>query len=105
VEPESGVIIRGQEQPNRRFVYNGTEVPTTVGTIGYTPETVAANVREYKDKAASLKMLRSTGPVALGVIGALLLIGGVLLLVRGSRRDDDDSQLRRRHRAPVDSQA
>lgn len=87
IEPETGAVIRGQEEQDRRFVYQGQAKPLLVGTIGYTPETVAANVKIQKDNSSGLHLLRVTLPLV-GVIGGLVLLvaGAWLVFLTGTGR-------------------
>jgi Porin PorA len=81
VEPETGVIIRGQEEQDTVLVYQGDEVATiTSGTIRYTDEQVQANVDEYRPLASQLNLVGTVLPLVLGVLGVIGLIAGVLLL-------------------------
>jgi hypothetical protein len=100
VEPNTGVIIKGQEQQNRRFEAAGLPpVPITVGTIGYSDETVAANVDDWGTKSQLLKALRTTIPVV-GIIVGIVLIGlGALLLFRRGR--DETPVTTRREPVPA----
>ena len=81
VEPETGVIIRGQEEQDTVLVYQGEEIATiTDGTIAYTDEQVQANVDEYRSLASQLNLVGSVLPLVLGILGVIGLIAGVLLL-------------------------
>lgn len=87
VEPETGVIIRGQEQQHVVGDYQGQEVATlTDVTIGYDNPTITDNVDTYKSKATMLKAVRVWVPLFGTIIGVLLILGGVFLLLR--RRSD-----------------
>lgn len=79
VEPNTGVIIRGQEQQDAYFEYNGQRLAVTQGTIGYSDETVEANLEEYRSSAAALNLIRNVLPIVLPPVGLVLIIGGVLL--------------------------
>jgi hypothetical protein len=81
VEPETGVIIRGQEEQDTVLEYQGEEIATvTSGTIRYTDEQVQANVDEYRPLASQLNLVGSVLPLVLGILGVIGLIVGVLLL-------------------------
>ena len=86
VEPETGVIVRGQEQQNRRMVAEGKEVALAVGTLAYGEKTVADTVLEQRDNARSLSLLRTVLPWTSGVLGALLLVAGLALVLLSTRR-------------------
>src|SRR4051812_33357894 len=92
VEPQTGSIIKGTEDLNRVFVYNGVEVPELVGQIGYTDQTVSAGVALAKDSATGLYLVRVLLPAVLIGLGVLLAIAGSVLVfvlrpsTRGGRR-------------------
>jgi hypothetical protein len=87
IEPETGVIIKGQEKQHVVAKYQGNEVATlTDATIGYNDKTVTANVDKYGSLATQLKIVRFWLPVvgtALGVV--LLLVGAGLVLTSRTR--------------------
>lgn len=87
IEPETGVIIRGQEDQLSVAEYEGEQVATlTDVVIGYNEDTISENVDTYSSLATQLKIIRFWTPLVGGLLGALLLILGVVGLVRGSRR-------------------
>lgn len=88
VEPNSGVIIRGLEEQNVHFAPRDSSLPTvpiTVGTIGYTDETIKANADEYGSKGALLGFIN--GPLTwVGILVGLALIAlGAFLALGGNR--------------------
>jgi hypothetical protein len=86
IEPETGVIIRGQEEQDTVLVYRGEEVATiTSGTIRYTDEQVQANVDEYRPLASQLNLVGNVLPLVLGILGVVGLIAGIVLLRSGYR--------------------
>ena len=87
IEPETGVIIRGQEDQLSVAEYEGEEVATlTDVVIGYNPDTISDNVETYSSLSTQLKIIRFWVPLLGGILGALLLIIGVLALVRQKGR-------------------
>lgn len=86
VEPLTGAIIKGSEEVDQRLALDGKTAPVIQGTITYTDETVAANVEEYTDSAASLQFVTRTGPIAGWVLGVLLLLIGITLVAARGRR-------------------
>jgi hypothetical protein len=94
VEPNTGVIIKGQEVLDRSLVSQFGTVYTTEGTIGYTDETVRANAETWGSKGRLLGFVRdSLKPTAL-IVGGLLVLGGLALLLLPPRRG----------KAPADAQ-
>lgn len=86
VEPETGVIIRGQEEQYTVAEYDGDQVATlTDVTIGYNEETVASNAEEYEPLASQLKLIRVWLPLLGGLLGLVLLVVGVALMLTGGR--------------------
>ena len=80
VEPETGIIIRAQEDIDQRAVSEAGTVTIAKGVIGYTPETQKALADEYGPKSRQLAFIRTDlRPVGLG-LGALLLAAGLALL-------------------------
>lgn len=87
IEPETGVIIRGQEDQLSVAEYEGEQVATlTDVTIGYNPETISDNVDTYSALATQLKVIRIWVPVVGGILGLLLLAAGLVML--RSRRSE-----------------
>lgn len=86
VEPNSGVIIRGLEEQNVHFQPRDASLPTvpiTVGTIGYTDDTIAENADTWGSKGALLGFINNSLTwvgilvgLALIALGALLWLGG-----------------------------
>jgi hypothetical protein len=92
VEPNTGIIIKGVEQQNKRLEAPGyAAVPTTIGTIGYTDATIKQNIKD-SSKGSMLGFIK--GPLTpIGIVLGLLLIGGGMALVL-----IDASSTRSRHR-------
>ena len=86
VEPETGVIIRGQEEQNTVAEFDGEEVATiTDVTIGYDDATVSDNVDTYSSLSSQLKVVRFWLPVVGTIAGLLVLLAGIVLVARGRR--------------------
>ncbi|MET0422268.1 MAG: DUF3068 domain-containing protein [Actinoplanes sp.] len=86
VEPVSGTFIKVQEQQKKALVPN-TGAPTQLldGNFTYTDDTVTNNVNSAGDTKDSVLLISRTLPIALAVIGALLLIIGLFLVTTGRR--------------------
>ena len=81
IEPETGVIIRGQEDQLAVAEYEGEQVATlTDVVIGYNPDTVSDNVETYSSLSSQLKAIRVWVPLVGGVLGLILLVAGLLLI-------------------------
>jgi hypothetical protein len=86
VEPETGVIIRGQEAQNVVAEYQGKQVATlTKAVVGYNGRTIQANLDDYGPQASQLKLIRVWVPLIGGALGALLLVLGLALFLTGGR--------------------
>lgn len=84
IEPETGVIIRGQEEQYVVAEYNGEQVATlTDVTIGYNQATIDDRVDEYGPLSSQLKLVRVWVPLVGGILGGLLLIIGLIVMARG----------------------
>lgn len=102
VEPVTGIIVVGQQEGKQELLAPGQRPGegTTVfdGTLRFTDETINDNVTKAEDNKSKLALLTSW-PIAMWVIGALLIVAGLITLAgsqRGRRYRDDVPQ-RRQH--------
>lgn len=80
VEPETGVILKGQEQLFNTIRANGADrLITTKATIAYSPQSVAALAKTYGDKGSRLHLIRTVLPLIALVAGLVLVVGGLVL--------------------------
>lgn len=81
IEPNTGVLIKGQEELDKSLQADGyDEVATTKGTIGYTEATVKENADKWGSKGRLLGFINGAlTPLGIGV-GILLVALGVFLL-------------------------
>jgi hypothetical protein len=89
VEPNTGVIIKGEEQVEKTLQAEGLQpVDFTVGTIGFDDATIEANADEWGGKGSLLGLLR--GPLLWYlVIPGLLLLGlGAFLAFTGRTTEE-----------------
>ncbi|MPQ97016.1 DUF3068 domain-containing protein [Modestobacter sp. I12A-02628] len=90
VEPTTGVIISATESPN--VVFQGPDGETGItylsGDFTANEQTVATQVDLASDKRDQIRAVTTTAPIALGVLGLLLLVGGLLLFLRAGRGGD-----------------
>lgn len=86
IDQVTGTIIDQKEQQSRALD-DGTTVLAL--DIGFTPETVSANVEDAKANGSQLALV-SAAPWVLGLLGLLALAGGAFLAFAGGspRRDD-----------------
>lgn len=105
VEPTTGVIVKGQEEQLATLRDDSGEDVLTVtqATLTFDDDTVAEQAQTAKDNKRSLGLLRTTGPLVLGLLGLLLTVFGVGLAL--GRRDDADYESGggARRKEPVDA--
>lgn len=87
VEPDSGVIVTAEEQPDT--VVTGPDgargVTWFAADVAATDETVAAGVERAEDTRSQIMWVQVYGPIALAVLGLVLLIAGAVLALRPRR--------------------
>lgn len=80
VEPRTGVILKGEEQPYNTLRARGADrLITTAATIQYSPQTVRMLADEYGDKGAQLHLVRTTLPLVALIAGLVLALAGLVL--------------------------
>ena len=87
IEPNTGVLIKGQEQVDKALQAEGyAEVPTTKGTIAYSEATVKKNAEDWGSKGKALGFVHGAlTPLGIG-LGVLLLAFGLFLNFGGGSR-------------------
>jgi DUF3068 family protein len=90
VEPETGVILKGQEQQYNTIRAEGEDrIVTTAVTIGYNDASVKDLADTYGGKGSDLHRLRVVLPLIALIAGLVLALGGLVLslgLVPGLQR-------------------
>lgn len=83
VEPNTGVVMKGQEELDKTLRSALGTVVTTKGTLAYDDATVRRNANEYRVKGKMLGFVRdSLQPVGF-IVGGLAVGAGLLLLLTG----------------------
>lgn len=78
IEPTTGVMIKLTEQQLQTLEVPGAAPITALETTSsFDDATVKKNVDDYKSKSAQLAMIKSTGPVGSGLLGAILILAGL----------------------------
>lgn len=78
VEPETGVILKGQEQLYNTLRAEGADrLVTTAVTIAYSPQSVAELSATYGDKGARLHLVRVVLPLIALIAGVVLALAGL----------------------------
>ncbi|NLW98983.1 MAG: DUF3068 domain-containing protein [Actinomycetales bacterium] len=91
VEPNTGVVIKGEEQVEKTLRTAGrAPVDFTVGTIGFDEETIKTNAEEWGSKGRLLGLIHGPLMWYLLIPGLILLGLGAFLLLAGGRTDADD---------------
>lgn len=110
VEPETGIVIVGEQETKQELLTAGQEPGegTTVfdGTLRFNDQTINDNVTKAEDNKSKLTLLTSW-PIAMWIGGAVLIVlGGVLLATSGGgrsgRRSESGVPLRRQPAAAGD---
>ena len=85
-EPTTGAPVKRVENRNQYFDYEGQQVPAFVGTIEYTPDTVANLVKDGKSQSFLLGGMVWLFPLSMILLGLVAIAVG-LRLRRGGRDD------------------
>ncbi|MGV8871759.1 MAG: DUF3068 domain-containing protein [Rhodococcus sp. (in: high G+C Gram-positive bacteria)] len=100
VEPETGVVVKGEEQIHQYYAREaGTpEVDVLNAPITFDENTVEYQIQQAKDGQDKLSLFGRTVPIVAGILGVIALIAGVFLLLRGG--NDGRRQPARADNAP-----
>jgi hypothetical protein len=83
VEPTTGAYVDLRDRPRKELVASdGTRTVLLDAEFRYDEATAAASAKRAADNAGQLRLVGTTGPIVLGVAGALALIFGLVLVVR-----------------------
>jgi hypothetical protein len=78
IEPTTGVMIKLTEQQHQELEVPGAAPITALDTTSaFDDATVKKNVDDYKSQSQQLAMIKSTGPVGSGLLGAILILAGL----------------------------
>ncbi|WP_186762689.1 DUF3068 domain-containing protein [Lentzea tibetensis] len=88
VEPVSGIIVKGSEKQRQMLIGPDGKEGTVLldGTLTFNDKTVKESTERATEAHDKLKLISSTGPVVLGSLGVVMLLGGILLGVSGRRK-------------------
>jgi Porin PorA len=105
VEPETGVIVKGQQQLNITTggVSDTQRLTILDGTFTFTEQNIADSAKRAKDGRHSIGLVKVTVPIICLVLGIILLVAGLFL----QRRTDPPTAdvARGRHTIPDDETA
>ncbi|MEC3914372.1 DUF3068 domain-containing protein [Nocardia sp. CDC160] len=101
VEPETGTVIKGQEQIHLFYARSGDkpEVTALKSTLVFDENTIESQISVAKDNMDKLSLYGRILPIILGIAGLVLLILGILFGVLG-KNDDGPTVIRRSNPAP-----
>ncbi|ANN18474.1 hypothetical protein SD37_24510 [Amycolatopsis orientalis] len=87
IEPVTGIQVKQEQQSHQELRSAANPTPTVVfdGTLTFTDATVDKMVQQVDENKGKLDFISSTGPVVLGILGAVFLALGVFLLVKRRR--------------------
>lgn len=88
VEPMTGVIVKGQEKQLQtlRDPAGVDQLKIIDATLTFTEETQKQQADSAKEARQKINLLTVVVPIALAVLGALLVLLGILIIVRANRR-------------------
>lgn len=87
VEPNTGVIFKGQEQQyNTLNALGRPRVITTDATVTYTPATIKMLADDFGPKGKRLHLIRDVLPLIALIAGIVLVVAGLGLAIFGARR-------------------
>ncbi|BAW10568.1 membrane protein [Nocardia seriolae] len=81
VEPDTGTVIKGQEQIHLYYARSGDkpEVTALKSTLVFDENTIESQIKVAKDNIDKLALYGRILPIILGVLGLVALIAGLLL--------------------------
>ena len=96
VEPDSGVIVKGQEKQLQtlRDATGTDKVKIIDATLIFNEETQKQQAKAAKDARGQINLLTRTVPIALGVLGLLLVLLGMFIIIRATRRGSSGAPVR-----------
>ncbi|MEU1425478.1 DUF3068 domain-containing protein [Nocardia sp. NPDC005746] len=89
VEPDTGTVIKGQEQIHLFYARTGDkpEVTALKSTLVFDENTIESQISVAKENIDKLSLYGRTLPIILGVVGLLFLIAGIVLGLLGKNGD------------------
>lgn len=81
IEPETGTVIKGQEQIHLYYARSGDkpEVTALKSTLVFDEPTVESQISVAKDNMDKISLYGRTLPIILGIVGLIALIAGLVL--------------------------
>ncbi|MEV0945288.1 DUF3068 domain-containing protein [Rhodococcus sp. NPDC049939] len=93
VEPQTGVIVKGQEQMHQYYARNSAnpEIDVLNATLPFDEQTIEAQIEQARDGLDTINTFGRTVPIIAGVLGLIALIAGIVLGLRGGKSDQPAS--------------
>ncbi len=87
VEPETGVVVKGQEQLHQYYARNKDkpEIDVLKVELPFNEQTIEYQVQQAKDGMDKISTFGRTVPIIAGVLGVIALIAGLVLGLRGGK--------------------
>lgn len=87
VEPETGVIVKGQEQLYQYYARSSDKPEVTVlkTKLPFNEHTIENQLARAKDGMDTLSLFGRTVPIIAGILGIIALIAGIIVGLRGGR--------------------
>lgn len=84
VEPETGVIVKGEEDIHQYYARSGDkpEVDVLKAPISFDENTIEYQIQQAKDGQDKISLFGRTIPIIAGIIGIIALIAGIFLGLR-----------------------
>ncbi|MFC0030610.1 DUF3068 domain-containing protein [Micromonospora chaiyaphumensis] len=91
VEPDSGVIVKGQEKQLQtlRDETGADKIKIIDATLVFTEDTQKQQAKAAKDARGQIALLTTVVPIVLGLVGLALLLLGLFIIIRAARRRPD----------------
>ncbi|AYF75988.1 DUF3068 domain-containing protein [Nocardia yunnanensis] len=107
IEPETGTVIKGQEQIHLYYARSGDkpEVTALKSTLVFDENTIESQISVAKDNMDKLALYGRILPIVFGVLAAIFLIVGILLGLLGGKNDNGRTPVRRPAPAPAPAPA
>ncbi|MGQ5259128.1 DUF3068 domain-containing protein [Micromonospora sp. ZYX-F-536] len=88
VEPDSGVIVKGQEKQLQtlRDGAGADKIRIIDADLAFTEDTQKQQAKAAKDARNQINLLTNVLPIVLGLLGLALLLLGLFIVIRASRR-------------------
>ncbi|MEU5906203.1 DUF3068 domain-containing protein [Micromonospora sp. NPDC047527] len=91
VEPDSGVIVKGQEKQLQtlRDETGADKIKIIDATLVFNEETQKQQAKAAEDARGQINLLTTVVPIVLGLLGLALVLLGLFLIIRAGRRGPD----------------